>query len=77
MKGGRELSKGELLDVYKRQVYSMRNAFYAGISHTFYRYFNEKTAISPSFFNDLSYSCPVFILHFSYISHDDCIDDGC
>ena len=28
----------------------MRNAFYAGISHTFYRYFNEKTAISHSFF---------------------------
>lgn len=44
----------------------MRNAFYTGISHTFYRYFNEKTAISHSFFND-----------FSYISHDDCIDDGC
>lgn len=47
----------------------MRNAFYAGISHTFYRYFNEKTAISHSFFNDFSYICPVFILHFSYISH--------
>ncbi len=55
----------------------MRNAFYAGISHTFHRYFNEKTAISHSFFNDFSYICPVFILYFSYISHDDCIDDGC
>ncbi|MEO5067402.1 hypothetical protein ABHZ94_24300, partial [Bacteroides ovatus] len=37
----------------------------------------QKTAISHSFFNDFSYICPVFILHFSYISHDDCIDDGC
>lgn len=37
----------------------------------------KKTAISHSFFNDFSYICPVFILHFSYISHDDCIDDGC
>jgi len=55
----------------------MRNAFYAGISHTFHRCFNEKTAISHSFFNDFSYICPVFILYFSYISHDDCIDDGC
>lgn len=58
-------------------IYSMRNAFYIGISHTFYRYFNEKTAISHSFFNDFSYICSIFILHFSYISHDDCIDDGC
>ena len=39
----------------------MRNAFYTGISHTFYRYFNEKTAISHSFFNDFSYICPVSV----------------
>ena len=32
----------------------MRNAFYTGISHTFYRYFNEKR---------------LFLIRFSMISH--------
>ena len=54
----------------------MRNAFYAGISHTFTDILTKNGYFS-FVFNDFSYICPVFVLHFSYISHDDCIDDGC